>query len=484
MMRALLHGWTIATILTFGVVARGWPSQGPDLKTNPEVGAALKLLEAQLEADRAQLKIPGLSAAVVLDQEILWTRGFGYADVERRIPATPQTLYRVGSITKLFTATMLMQLREQGKLQLDDPLTEHLPELRRGGRSRELSQVTLRQLVSHTSGLPTEAPLEYWETLEFPGIETVLASLGDAQLAPPLTKLKYSNLGVALLGEALSRAAGQPYQVYVREQILNPLGMRSTHFEPTSALRPRVATGYTRYREGRARTIAPNVDLGFLVPAGGLYSSVQDIARFISLQFRDGREPAGGAQVLRGGAIREMHTVQWMEPDWQSAAGIGFGLSRVADRVVVGHAGGINGFNTRILLLPGTKLGVAVFSNTNTEGPSVRKALELLVPVLERVRGRMSPTDTTRAPAAWQRYAGTYEHTIGSDIEIRLLQNHLVLASPDAPGEPGEPLTAVGSHRFRLKDDSTSGELVIFELDAAGTARRVRVGPYVYDRKP
>ncbi len=191
-MRALLHGCVVAAALTSGVVASAWPSQDPALKTNPELGAAIKLLEAQLEADRVRLKIPGLSAAVILDREILWARGFGYADLERRVPATPQTLYRVGSITKLFTATMLMQLREQGKLQLDDPLTEHIPESRRGNRARELSRVTLRQLVSHTSGLPTEAPLDYWETLEFPTIETVIASLSDARLAPPLTESNYS----------------------------------------------------------------------------------------------------------------------------------------------------------------------------------------------------------------------------------------------------------------------------------------------------
>lgn len=482
-MRALLHGWSLAASLTVGVADRGWPSQAPDVKTNPEVQAAIKLLETRFEADRARLEIPGLSAAVILDQEILWSRGFGYADVARRIPATPETIYRVGSITKLFTATMLMQLRDEGKLQLDDPLTEHFSGTRSGSRSSDLSQVTLRQIVSHTSGLPTEAPLGYWETLEFPGIEAIVASLDSAELAPPLTGWNYSNVGFALLGEALNRAAGQPYQTYVREHILEPLGMRNSGFRPPPGARPRVATGYDRYREGRTRTVAPNADLGPLVPAGGLYSTVQDMARFISLQLRDGREP--DVRILRGSSIHEMHTVQWMTADWQSGWGIGFELGRVADRLAVAHTGGIHGFSTRILLLPAEKLGVAVFTNTNVDAEALAQgAVELLVPVLDRVKARLSPADTAPAPASWERYVGTYEHSIGPDIEIRLAGTQLVLASPEAPGGPGELLAAEGHHRFRMQDGTVTGEPVIFELGAAGRAARVRVGPYVYDRKP
>lgn len=142
---------------------------------------------------------------------------------------------------------------------------------------------------------------------------------------------------------------------------------------------------------------------------------------------------------------------------------------------------GSHGFSTRILLLPVEKLGVAVFTNTNVDAEALALgAVELLIPVLDRVRERLTPADTASPPANWERYAGICEHSIGPDIEIKLAGTQLVLGSPEAPQAPGEPLATEGPHRFRMQDSTVTGEPVIFELGAA----RVRVRPYVYHRKP
>jgi D-alanyl-D-alanine carboxypeptidase len=149
-----------------------------DRARHPELRAALDLLTAWIEYRLAYLSLPSMAVAVVHDQELLWSRAFGHADVEGGIPATPTTRYRIGSVTKLFTATAVMQLRDAGALKLDDPVATHLPWFKIG-REREHgeAQLTLRQLLSHTSGLPREAAFPYWDTLEFPPMADVREGL-------------------------------------------------------------------------------------------------------------------------------------------------------------------------------------------------------------------------------------------------------------------------------------------------------------------
>ena len=213
----------------------------------PEVGAALALLEAQIARDVEMRVAPGLSVAVVHGPETTWARGFGYADLERQTPASPDTVYAVGSITKLFTATMLMQLRDAGKLRLDDPVQEFLPDVEVPRRHPGAPAITFRHLVTHTSGLVKDAPVGYWDSRDFPPVERLMALLPETeQPYPPSTQWKYSNLGVALLGHALARIAGQSWEAYVQDHILRPLGMTDSAPRLTSALRSQAARGYAR----------------------------------------------------------------------------------------------------------------------------------------------------------------------------------------------------------------------------------------------
>jgi len=170
-----------------------------------------EILHAQWKGQQA-----GLSVAVISDQDLLWAKGLGYADYARQIPATPQTIYRIASITKLFTATMLMQLRDAGQVQLDDPLTRYLPpSFTIISPFPDAKAPTLRQVVSHTAGLPREAPFDYEEAVPIPSIEVILDEIREIELlVPPMTEWRYSNLGVALLGHALERIAHQPYNMW------------------------------------------------------------------------------------------------------------------------------------------------------------------------------------------------------------------------------------------------------------------------------
>jgi CubicO group peptidase (beta-lactamase class C family) len=452
---------------------------------HPEIRAALAFLAARLEGERQEEKIPAMSAAVVYDQQLLWAEGFGYADLEQEIPATPGTVYRIGSITKLFTATMLMQLRDAGKLQLDDPLENYLPGFHVTSPFPDARPVTFRQVASHTAGLPREAPLDYWRTLEFPPIEEIVESLKDAEMIfPTLTQFKYSNLGISLMGHALARIAGQPYRAYIRDHILEPLSMRHTGFDlEDPEIQARLAVGYTIYKDNPPE-VAPLPDIGGFAPAGQMHATVEDMAHFISLQFREG--PAQGEQILGGSTLREMHAPVFITPDWQGGMAIGWALDRVADHTLIGHGGGIHGFTTHIALVPALKLGVAVFTNTGTDpGRFTRAALELLIPVVTRIRAREEAAQAQPAPKEWKKYTGLYVVVgLAQEIEIKLADDKLTLNTPDGDPETRAILKPEGEHQFRMQGGPVDGELARFELDDAGQVTGVKLGNYVLERAP
>jgi CubicO group peptidase (beta-lactamase class C family) len=342
------------------------------------VQSVLSGLNAQLEAEREQHGIAGLSVAVVYDQSIIWSEGFGQANVQTSTPATPETLYRVGSITKLFTDTMLMQLRDAGKLQLDDPISLYLPDFQLASTDTSTAP-TFRQIASHTSGLPREAPLNYWRTRQFPTADALVSSLRDTSLLfPPGTGYQYSNVGVAVMGHALEQIAGEPYQQYVGEHILQPLGMTHSGLDLKDSVRAQLAHGPSN--SAASASLDPYPDFAGMTPAAGLYSSVDDMARFISLQFRDG--PAGGAQVLAGSSLEEMRSpASRISP--ASDFAIGWELGTVDGQASIGHPGVVYGFTTQITLVPDLKLGVAVFTNARTNPASIADQIldELISPV-------------------------------------------------------------------------------------------------------
>jgi D-alanyl-D-alanine carboxypeptidase len=265
------------------------PVEHPPVE-HPEVRSAIDLLEAWIEAQRVAHQLPGMSLGIVHDQALVWSGGFGWAVVERREPATADTLYRVGSITKLFTATALLILRDEGELHLDDPLTAHLPWFQMKAAA-DAGTITIRHLLTHTSGLPREGAFPYFTDSRFPSLDELRARLPMQERPLPVeTRWKYSNLGATLAGEVVTAVAGEPYVDFVRRRILAPLGMTATLVATPEPGHPRLATGYARRLLGSAP--APFNDLRGLTAAGNMTTSVADLARFAMLQLRGGA--AGG----------------------------------------------------------------------------------------------------------------------------------------------------------------------------------------------
>lgn len=448
-----------------------------------EVLSALEHTRVYLECAREDRRIPGLSAAVVCDGATLWSGGFGLADVASERRADADTLYPLASITKVVTTMALVRLRDEGKLGLDDPIAQWIPDLGIQNPFTDGAPPTIRQAVSHTAGFPRETVFDCWETLEFPTIDELLPSLPQMSLiVPPLTEEKYSNLAFALLGLVVSRSSGRPYEAWVGEQILAPLGMVSSSFAPVDGLADRVATLYPWADDDGAGPACPEMKLGCFSPVGGLYSSVADMARFVSLHL--GRPPAGAEGVLRPSSIREMQAVQWMSDDGQSGRGLGWALGRIQGMRWIGHGGGLPGLSTDLVLLPELGLGVAVFTNgRGMAGEVSREAVDILAPAVARARKRRKPQEPKEAPAEWQRYCGRYCAPVGStQIEVMVLDGKMLVRTVGHTLDDLLRLTPKSEHVFTMTNGGSKGEDAVFTVDEAGRVTKVRLGGYAYLR--
>lgn len=445
------------------------------LAGHPEVKARLEVLDRWLATTVAEREQPAISVGIVYDQDLIWARGYGFSDVASKRPATPATIYRVASISKLFTATALMQLRDAGKIRLDDPVANYLPWFKVNDAFPDSPPMTVRHLMTHTSGLPRNSAGLPDGELGWPTREQMIQALArQSTVVDRDTEWKYSNLAWALAGEVVTAVSGQAYDAYVAQHILRPLGMTSSTMRPAPEM-PGLATPYSRRVPGKPRRVQRFSDWAGMTPAANLATSVEDLAKFASLQFRSGA--AGGAQILRGTTIREMHRVQWLRPDWQSGQGLGFAIRRVDDQVQVGHGGSTPGFRTQIQIVPAEKLAVIVLTNADDGNPAdyLDEVLKTIGPAIATATARPRPAPV--ADAAWQNYVGTYVRPDDPDSETTflVLNNQLTMVTTGGNWNGRVTLAPAGPHSFRMRGGLTSGELVIFDVGPNGRATAARV---------
>ncbi|MBL8960180.1 MAG: beta-lactamase family protein, partial [Gemmatimonadetes bacterium] len=394
-------------------------------------------------------------------------------------PMTPSTLFRMASHSKLFTATAIMQLREQGKVRLDDPVSKHLPWFTLKPAGNDDGEVTIEQLLTHASGLPREAG-DHWSTNDFPTTEEVKQLMANRQAAfPPATRWKYSNLAYTIAGMVVEAVSGQRWADYVQQHIYAPLGMTQSSVDQNV---PGLTVGYGRRMPDGSRALIPFIDARGMGAATGITSNVEDMAKFASAQFRRGK--MGGRQILSTGSLREMHRVRSVEENWQSGTGIGFGISRFRDRTYVGHGGGYLGNTTQTMIQLDDKVAVIVLTNTNDSDPSaIARQLMSTVGFAVAKAAAVKPAVVAWDPA-WGRFAGLYRDAWG-DQQVVLLNNKLVLIAPNA-GSVDEPtqLEPLGGGRFRMMartGGGAVGEVVQF-VEEGGRVTRLVIGDGFYRR--
>lgn len=365
-------------------------------------GEAVVRLERWIARELDAKDIPGLSIALVDGARIVWARGFGFADLHRRIPATAETVYRVGSVSKLFTDIAVMQRVEQGAIDLDAPVARYVPEFAPANTSGK--PITLRQLMSHRSGLVREPPVGHYFDPTSPTIAATVASLNHTALVyPPESRTKYSNAGVTVVGFLLERTAGEPFGRAIQRVLLDPLRLESTSFEATPRMAKSLAQAEMWTYDGRSFP-APTFALG-TAPAGNLYSTVLDLGRFLKVLFAGGRLAEGS--ILRPETLAQMMEPQFAKPGDERTFGLGFALAELDGHRRIGHGGAIYGFATELAALPDEKLGVVAIANRDCANAVVREladhALRLLIAVkhqneLPRLENtsRLSPAEASR----------------------------------------------------------------------------------------
>jgi len=451
--------------------------QAQSLADDPRVASALKVVETWIASQLDYNDIPGMSVAVVYDQELVWSRGMGFADVDKKVPASPDTIYSICSISKLFTSIGIMQLRDEGKLRLDDPIGKHLSWFDIKDKYPDAPDATIGGILTHSSGLPREADYPYWSGPEFhfPTREQIMEALaGQEELYPADTYYQYSNLGMALLGEVIAEVSGTPYAEYIQENILTPLGLEDTSPEiPEEQRGKKLATGYSvRLRDG-SRKVIPFYLVNGIAPAAGFASTAADLARFASWQFR--LLEKGGWEVLSANTLKEMHRVHWLDPDWSSPRGLGFSISRRNDRTYVGHGGNCPGYRTQLYLRPKDKIAVVAMSNAHDVSPSsyAYEIFDLVAPaILDAAKG----TEKANKPDPdLEKFVGRYEMPIGRESRVVIWKGELAIMylPTNNPSESLTELKRVEGNIFRrVRDDGELGEKIIFEVGDDGKITR------------
>lgn len=467
-------GFAVLLVTTGPIAAQGNGSNG--ITADPRFRQAEALFEAWLDAKMDYEEIPGVSVALVHDQDVIWKKGYGYAHRDGMAPATPSTMYSICSISKLFTSIAVMQLRDQGKLQLYDPIDRHLPWFALEQAYAESPPITVEGLLTHSSGLPRESNQAYWTgpDFPFPTREEIIAGLkAQETLYPASTYFQYSNLGLTLAGQIVEEASGMEYGEYVRRHILQPLGMNDTHPEiPQQQRGKRFATGYGRLTRDGEREEVTFFQARGIAPAAGFASTVEDLARFASWQFR--LLEHGGTEVLNANTLREMHRVHWVDPDFDTMWGLGFSVSKRDDMRTVGHGGSCPGFRSALSLVPDRKMaGVVMINAMGTNPGQVFERMGAIVgPALREIED--DPTGGTPLNPDFAKYEGLYESHWGESAILRW-DDHLISVSLPTNDPMGNKtkLQHVEGHTFRrVRDNGDLGEAVIFEVDASGRVLR------------
>jgi len=417
-------------------------------------------------------RVPGLAAGIAREGRLGWFRGIGTVDLH--LPGdTPDedTQYAVASNSKTFTAVAIMALRDEGRLDLDDTVEQHLTD-------SSHTRVTIRQLLSHTSGMQREPVGDIFDTMVMPGREELLAGWSSAErVGRPHDRWHYSNLGFAVLGEIIARLDGRPWDEAIRRRILDPLEMTRTGTTPSG----RRAKGYYVPPFADVPIEEPVFDAGALNPAGGLRSTPTDLARwggFIG-------DPVG--EILSPDTLEEMCQPQIMADTvgWTTAWGLGLQIVRHEGRTWVGHTGGWPGSITGVFTERSSATTGLILMNNSAPVPPAAAAIEMGAIAIEREPvapqpwepGTCIPDDLVPLLGHW--------YSEGGHFIVSVRQGALEVRAADQPTEqPPSVLEPESADRFRTVSGRERGEVLRVQRDAKGAVSHFNWATYRFTREP
>ncbi|MBA3266431.1 MAG: beta-lactamase family protein [Nocardioidaceae bacterium] len=417
-------------------------------------------------------RVPGLYGAVVRDGELLWGLGVGSADIQKPDHApTEDTQFLIASITKTFTATLVMALRDEGKLDLDDSIDAHIPESSQTG-------VTIRQMLSHVTGMQREPVGDVWDTLTYPDRAQLLDGWNEAErILKPHHRWHYSNLVYAMLGELVARLDGREWAESLRARILDPLGMRRT----TVGFSGDHATGYYVPPFSDVPVVEPVLDILALGPAGALASTPVDLATWAAFL----ADPVD--EVLCADTLDEMCQPQTMADldRWQLAWGLGLMLLRTGERQLVGHTGGMPGHVTGLFVDRQTKTAGMALMNSSAAPDPADLAAELAAYVLDHepadpelwVPGSSIPAELRAVLGRW--------YSEGQAFTFSVRSGRLEARAEAAPSyKPPSVFTEVADDLYRTESGRETGELLRITRDSSGAVTKMNWATYLVSREP
>ncbi|MEM6472139.1 MAG: serine hydrolase domain-containing protein [Planctomycetota bacterium] len=482
------------TLLLFGILIVTLTPGRADaqaLTDRASVKANLTLLDAWIDSQVAYKQLPGLAIAIVHDQETVFKKAYGYADVNtkphRRL--TLDTKFRLASQSKLFTALAILKLRDAKKLRLDDPVSDYLPWLKK--RSSDTVPVTIRQMLTHSSGLHREgADSPFWTNGSFPSIDEIRE--GDAvheSVFEPASTWKYSNLNFVLLGEVVSSISGVSFHDFIREELFLPIGMPQTAMNAESFRSNEIAIGYGRRLPDGSREAFSHADVRGLAAAAGLTSSVNDMIEFLKWQFRVLRKKDSG-DVLASSTLHEMQRTHWVRDDWSDGWGLGFHAIKRKSGPIVGHMGLLPGFKTATFIDVNTSLGVIVYANSLDAEPYPGETVSVVDRVFDWIGPSISNTpgnEDEKLNDDWIALRGIYRSifvdTLVLEIGGGLTLVNINSSDPMSTIRKLEPIDGKPNHFRVIEGDPfySLGETAAFSLQD-GRAISLKLGAGVLQR--
>jgi CubicO group peptidase (beta-lactamase class C family) len=433
-----------------------------------QTGAALNRIIADRQSKH---RVPGIAAAVARSGGLVWSGATGAADLGTGEPPGPDTQFLVASISKTFTAVLIMGLRDAGRLSLDDPLETYVPESKHAG-------ITIRQLLSHVSGMQREPVGDVWEQLTFPSLDELLAGWNEAErIGRPHDLWHYSNLAYSILGEVVARVDGRPWTQALQARILDPLGMRRT----TLGLAGTAATGYYVPPFSDVPVTEPVLDIGAMAACGGLASTTTDLAAWTMFLAE------GNDEVLAKATLDEMCQVQTIaDPDrWSLGWGLGLMLVRIGDRVYAGHTGGMPGHITGMFVhrRSGTA-GIALMNSTSAPDPAAL-ATDLIAEVLDNDPEPAEPwTAGTVVPDEFAGLLGTW-FSEGQAFVFSVRKGLLEARQEKAPEhKESSVFERIDDDVYRTKGGREPGEILRVTRDERGVPVKLNWATYLFTREP
>ena len=371
------------------------------------------------------------SVLVAKGDQIILSKGYGFGNLEWQVPNSPESKFRLGSITKQFTAACILMLEERGKLKVDDPIKKYMADA-----PAAWDKISFYHLLTHTSGIPsfTSFP-DYASTEPFPATpEKLVARFRDKPLEfQPGEKWNYSNSGYILLGYLIEKITGEPYSRFVQQNIFDPLGMKDSGYDSNTAIILHRDSGYTPNANGELQNTG-YIDMTIPLSAGGLYSTTLDLLKW--------------EQGLFGGKLISAASLQKMTTPFKSDYAFGLAVQDAKGHKLIDHGGGIEGFNTELAYYPDEKLTVVVLSNQNTGATG-----DIGMKLAAVTRGEPVVLTSERkeirvAPSILEKYVGTYELAPSFSIVMTVENGQLMT---QATGQPKFPLFAESENKFFLK---------------------------------